>query len=203
MKNALATWIKTVSAVELVVLATTIGCEDGSVQVAREAAQRQAEQNLAMADLQREVAAETRRLVEDQAAARSQTLEIHQGLQAERARVAAGWNELEAERRQIARARRTESFLAAMLPASGGAVAAVLALAFAWLALFGLRRNDDSAEVASQLLIERLLEGDPLGAASLSQLPRASRPTKGPIAGLLRKDRPPPPTPEPPDPQET
>ena len=197
MKSVLATLIKTASAVTLVVLATTVGCEDGSVQVAREAAQRQAEQNLAMADLQREVAAGTRRLVEEQGAARSQTLEIHQNLQAERAQVAAGWNELEAERQQIARSRRTESFLAAMLPASGGVFAALLALAFAWLVLFGLRRSDDSAEVASQLLSELLLEGDPLSGATLSQLPRASPPTAGPIAGLLGGEPPPPPSPDP------
>jgi hypothetical protein len=114
-----------------------------------------------MAKLHDQVAAGAKRLVEEQSEARKQAAELHQELQKERFELSGGWNELETERKSIASSRNTESFLAALLKGGGAALAAILALAFAWLALYGLRSEDDSRAVC-ELLIEDLASERPL-----------------------------------------
>jgi hypothetical protein len=136
----------------------TGGCDDRAAQVAAQAAQRQAEQNQSMVKLHEHVAAGTQRLAEEESKARQQALMIHHELQHERSRLSGGWNELEAQRQAMAEARRTESFLAALVQGSGGVLAALLALAFGWLALHGLGRDGDSPVVCELLLQE--LAGD-------------------------------------------
>ena len=85
------------------------GCDDRVSQVAREAADRQAQQNTSMAELNQEVAGGARRLVEADAKARQDFVGIHRDLGAERSRLDAGWNSLEDERHQIAGQRGAES----------------------------------------------------------------------------------------------
>jgi hypothetical protein len=142
----------------LVVLTTTLGCDDRASRIAREAADRQAEQNRTMARLEHEIAAGARQLVEAEGHARRQTLEIHHGLQAERSQMAGAWSDLERERQSVARSRRTESFWVAVLPAGGGALVAVLALVLAWIVLTSLRHDDDSAVAACQLLLDEIVD---------------------------------------------
>jgi hypothetical protein len=72
-----------------------------------------------------------------------------------------GWNALETERQEIAGARRTESLLTAVVHGGGAVLAALLALGLAWLTLFGLSRQDDSADIAAQILIEDLVADQP------------------------------------------
>jgi hypothetical protein len=143
----------------------TSGCDDRAAQIAIEGAQRQAEQNRSMAKLHEHVAAGAKRLAEEEAAARKQALVVHQELQLERSQLSGGWNQLEAQRQAIAEARRTESFLAALVQGGGAVLAGVLALAFGWLALYGLRRDHESPEVCELLLQELetplLLPGGP------------------------------------------
>ncbi len=147
----------TPTALALAALLTISGCDNREAEIAREAADRQAEQNRTMAQLQQEVAVGTRRLAENDARARQQALEVHHDLQGERSQMTDGWDSLEAERQTIARQRRTDSFLAALVTGGGAAVAALFALAFAWLALLGQRRQDDAAESFCELLAEDLL----------------------------------------------
>jgi hypothetical protein len=166
----------------LVVLATALvsGCHDQAARIAENAAQRQAEQNQSIAKLHEHVAAGTQRLAEEEAQSRQQALAIHQHLQHERSQLNGGWNDLESERKAIAGSRRTDSSLSALVKGGGGVLAALLALAFAWLALFGLRfEGDESA--ACELLVDELGESPWLGprvvalneaaAASLERLP--------------------------------
>src|SRR5262245_29911721 len=87
------------------------GCDDRAAQVAREAANRQAEQNTTMAELNKEVASGTHQLVEADAQARKEIVGVHRDLQAERTRLDNSWSELEKERQQIATQRCTESLL--------------------------------------------------------------------------------------------
>jgi hypothetical protein len=141
----------------VVVLAMTSGCDDASVRIAREAADRQAEQNRTMAKLQEEVAAGSRQLVEEEGQARRQALEVHRDLAAGQGRLADGWNDVEAQRQQIAASRRSDSFWAAVLPPSGGVISAIAALAFAWVVLHSLSGGDDSSAIACQLLIEQFV----------------------------------------------
>lgn len=154
-------------------LATTLACDDQALRVSREAADRQASQNQTMADLQQEVAAGARSLVEEEGQARRQALAIHQDLRAERVQLAAGWNQLEAERQKISRQRRTDGFWSSAAPALGATAVALLALSFAWIVLTGIRRDDDSAAVACTLLLDGAIPED--GQSVLPLLPGGSR----------------------------
>ena len=113
-KRNVTTWI---GRIVLVILIS--GCDDRATQIAREAANRQAQQNTAMADLNKEVASGTHQLVEADAQARKEIVGVHHELQAERTRLDTGWNSLEQERRQIAGQRRTESMLVPVIQAGG------------------------------------------------------------------------------------
>ena len=80
----------------------TAGCtDDRVVRVATQAADRQAEQNKEMSQLNREIAS------------------VNQHVQQERQQLSEGWNNLEAERKQIARSRRTESALSVAMKGTG------------------------------------------------------------------------------------
>ena len=120
-------------------LAVTHGCDDRATQIAREAADRQAQQNTAMAELNKEVASGTHQLVEADAQARKEIVGVHHDLQAERTRLDSGWNELEGERRQIAGQRRTESMLVPVTTLVGGGLLVVVLLGFCWYALVAVR----------------------------------------------------------------
>ena len=148
-------------AIATIAILTILGCNNREAEIAREAADRQARQNETMASLQQEVAAGARSLVENDAQARQQSLEVHRDLHAERGDLSGQWQDLEDQRQAVARTRRTDSFLSALVTGGGGLLAALLALAFAWLALFGVHRSDESPELACQL-VEQLLGEGPL-----------------------------------------
>ena len=140
---------------------TMLGCADREAEIAREAADRQARQNDTMAALQQEVAAGTRSLAENDAQARHQSFEVHRDLHAERADLSDQWRDLDDQRQAVARTRRTDSFLTSLVAGGGGALAALFALAFAWLALFALHRSGESPEMACQI-VEQFLDSDDL-----------------------------------------
>jgi cell division protein FtsL len=154
----------------LISAVTNAGC-DQSADVARVAADRQARQNETMARLQTEVAAGAKQLVDEEGRARRQTLELHRDLQSERSQLAGGWNALQAERASIAHSRRTESVLAALVSGGRGALAGFVALAFAWLALFGLSHRDDSAQAACELMVTEWIADRPLLSGGFRTLP--------------------------------
>jgi len=77
------TWI-------LAILILIGGCDDRVTQISREAADRQAQQNTAMAELSKEVASGTQRLVGADAQARKEIVGVHRDLQAERMRLDTG-----------------------------------------------------------------------------------------------------------------
>jgi hypothetical protein len=132
-------------------------------RIAREAADRQAQQNTAMAELNKEVAGGTRRLVGADAQARKEIVGVHRDLQAERSRLDTNWNALETERRQIAGQRRTESMLVPATQILGGTALAIVLLGFCWYALVASRRSDDTDAQLNELLIGEILpDGPPL-----------------------------------------
>src|SRR3954454_13340430 len=98
------TWILSIT-----LFAATHGCDDKATQIAREAADRQAQQNTEMAQVNKEVAAGSHQLVEADAKARQEIVGVHRDLQAERSRLDSGWSELQADRRAIISELRTES----------------------------------------------------------------------------------------------
>ena len=132
--------------------ALLLGCsDDRAVEISREAADRQAKQNVEMAQLNREVTTAHRELTE-----------LQQDVQQERSDLNSGWNDLENERQQIARNRRTESLLAVLVPLAGTVVVIVSALYFAGM----LIRSASSPEAVDaelyELLVTELASDQPL-----------------------------------------
>ena len=108
------------------------GCEEDErvVELAREAADRQAEQNRHIARQSEQVATATRELIEGDARSRQEMVAMHRELQGEQAEVFRQRDTLEAERRELARARQRESLLVPVLQGGGGLLVVVAALVF-------------------------------------------------------------------------
>ena len=136
------------------------GCDEDEnarvAKVATQAAERQAKQNEEMARLNREVAEGTKRLIEDGAAARRELTAIQRELQAERVEIGRHRDVLEEERKEMARQRRTVSLLAPIITGCAVLLAVTVLGVFCWSLLFGLRREDSSHEVLSELLVDEL-----------------------------------------------
>lgn len=138
----------------LTALPIILGCNDRAVDIAREGADRQAKQNETMAVLQREVAEGSRKLVEEEGAARRQALQLQQDVQSERKSLAAGWDDLEAARQANSATRRSDEILAVTLQGVIAALVGVLALAFAYLTMYGLRDAKAATEVSDLMLAQ-------------------------------------------------
>jgi hypothetical protein len=137
------------------------GCDDRATQIAREAADRQAQQNSAMAELNQEVASGAHRLVEADAQARKVVVGVHRDLQAERARLDTSWNDLEQERRHIAGERRTESLVGPAIQTVGMLAVVVIVLGFCWYALVKVQDSGESECAVSELLLDEVLADKP------------------------------------------
>jgi hypothetical protein len=146
----------------ITLFAATNGCDDKATQIAREAADRQAQQNTELAQLNKEVASGTHQLVEADAKARQEIVGVHHDLQNERTRLDTSRSELESERREIAGQRRTESMLVSLASVIGGVSLAVTLLGFCWYALVAVRRGEGSDSQLNELLVEELLAEQPL-----------------------------------------
>jgi hypothetical protein len=148
--------------VPVIVLAILIsGCDkEEAARIAREAADRQAQQNTAMAELNKEVASGSRSLVAADAQARKEIVSVHGDLLAERARLDTGWGALEEERKKIAGQRRTESMLVPVTKLVGGLALVIALLGFCWYALVAAWRSDDTDAQLNELLICEILPAE-------------------------------------------
>ena len=145
-------------------LALLSGCNDDGrvVAVAREAADRQAQQNTHMAET---VRAETQ--------AHQEMARLQRDVQAHQAEIGRQRDVLEAERREIAQQRRSESLLAPMMESFGLLLAVALVLGFCWSLLIGLNREGEPeyTAVANELLLQELILEQP------EAVPAAGAPT--------------------------
>src|SRR5580704_15161 len=92
-----------------------IGCNSGDerlVELSRESAERQADQNRLVETNNRQVLEATNRLVEADAKSRTENVEIHRQIEAERSGVNQQRDALEQERRQIAAERNRDPIVA-------------------------------------------------------------------------------------------
>jgi hypothetical protein len=160
------TWI-----LSIVLFAATHGCDDKATQIAREAADRQAQQNTEMAELNKEVASGSHQLVEADAKARQEIVGVHHDLHTERARLDTSRSELESERREIAGQRRTESMLVSVCELLGGVSLVVVLLGFCWYALVRAHGGDDTDAQLNELLIREVLQDSPLLLSSDQRTP--------------------------------
>jgi hypothetical protein len=132
-------------------------CNYSSTQIAREAADRQAQQNTVMAELNEEVASGTRRLVDADAQARQEIVSVHRDFQAERRQLDTNWNALEEERRQMADRRQTESLLVPVAYYAGLVAVLTALLGFCWYVVVAANRSDHTDQELNAVLIETIL----------------------------------------------
>jgi hypothetical protein len=124
------------------------GCSDARVSaIAREAADRQAQQNLEMAKLNREVAEGSKRLVS-----------LQQDLRSDQAEVVEGFNALESERRAMAAHRHRAPIIANAITGVGLTIACVLPLLLCWYLLRDVH-DEQNDPVVTEILIEELGTG--------------------------------------------
>jgi hypothetical protein len=145
--------------------------------VAREAAQRQADQNKQMAQLQGQVAEGSRHLVEAEAKARADMTALQRDLQQSQAEVGHQRDQLEAERRQIAAERYWDGIIGNSITAAATLLACILPLLLCWAVL---RRpcQDQEADVAlAEFLAQELVSDRPtlLPANPTRRLPEPTR----------------------------
>jgi len=135
------------------------GCQSEServAEVAREAAQRQAEQNRQMAQLQGQVAEGSRQLIEADAKARAEMSALQRDLQQSQAEVGRQRDELEAERRKIASERYWDGILGSSITAAAALLACLLPLVLCW-ALLRRQSDDRDADAAlAEFLVQEL-----------------------------------------------
>ena len=148
----------------LLALLLAAGCEEDRrvVELAREAADRQAEQNRQIARQSEQVATATRELIEADAHSRREMVALQRALQGEQAEVGRQRDALEAERRQLALARERESLLLPVLQGAGPLLVVIAALVFCSLLLVGLRRRDTEPDLLGELLVEEMVTEHPL-----------------------------------------
>jgi len=140
----------------------TTGCDETASKIARESANRQAEQSKQMAQLTNEVAAGTHQLVEADAKARQEVIGVHRDLQAERSQLNTGWGELEHERRQIASQRRTDSVVMPLATIVGEVSLVLVVVGLCWFVLVGARRDGDDHHQLNEFLVTEFLSDEPL-----------------------------------------
>lgn len=143
----------------IVLLLVTIGCSAEATRIAREAADRQAQQNTTMAELNKEVASGSHRLVEADAQARQDIVGVHHDLEAERTRLDTGWSALEDQRQQVAHDRRTVSFLVTVAPLVGGAFVVATLLGFCWWLLVSSAADRRVDARLNDVLLAEILPG--------------------------------------------
>ena len=153
-------WLLTVCTL----LVSLVGCESEGERVAvvaREAAQRQADQNKQMAQLQGQVAEGSRQLVEAEAKARADMTALQRDLQQSQTEVGRQRDQLEAERRQIAAERYWDGIIGNSITAAATLLACILPLLLCWAVL---RRpcQDQEADVAlAEFLTQELVSERP------------------------------------------
>jgi hypothetical protein len=141
-----------------------IGCNSGDerlVELSRESANRQAEQNRLVEGNDRQVLEATNRLVEADAKSRTENNELHRQIESERSDINQQRDALEQERRQIAAERIRDPIIAESIQAVAGLIAVMLPLLVCLLLLRGLYQKPPG-ETLAEVLIEDLVSQHPL-----------------------------------------
>jgi hypothetical protein len=148
-------------------MVTATGCEEDEnenkrlAEMAERQLQRQAEQNRHMAELQHEVAAGARQLVQADAKAREEMVALHRDVQVERTEIGRQRDSLEDERKLIASQRHRDPVIAAAITNIGLLLACLLPLILCWYLLRRPLEPADDAAVA-EVLLQDLVSDRPL-----------------------------------------
>ena len=144
----------------VLVLAGCCGRDERLAVVALESSRQQAEQNLRMAQSQREVAAGARQLVEADARARQEMAELHRGVASQQSEVGRQRDRLDDERRALGAERRRESLLGPVIGSAATVLACLLPLVICVLVLWPRPDPPEAAELTA-LLVEDLAASRP------------------------------------------
>lgn len=141
-----------------------VGCEEDArvVQVAREAADRQAEQNRQIAYQNQKLAGATQTLIEADAQTRQELASLQNDLQAQQAEIGHQRDQLEAERRQVARDRAWDSQVALVAKGLGVLAACLVPLFVCWELLHTVKHENDDSVLTEVLITEITASKSPL-----------------------------------------
>ncbi len=166
------------------------GCETDErlIQLAREAADRQAEQNKEMARVNQSVAEGTKHIVTEHAKGREDLSVLHQAVQAQQAGVNRQRDALESERQRIAGERLTESRLGPVLSSLGVLVLGATTIGFCAYLLVRLYQPGD--DPLGELLLDDLVADDPKLFPTHPAIPPSGQLAEKPIHQLEQKEEP-------------
>ena len=144
-------------------LTCLIGCggnDERLVKMANDHDARQAEQNQRMADLQKQVAEGSKRLIEADAESRQKFLAIQDNLRADQAAIGKQRDALEADRHEIAAQRNRDPIVAAAIIEVGLYIACLLPLVLAGYLIWATKPSagQDDAIVAEFLVTDLAAE---------------------------------------------
>ena len=142
----------------ILLISLIVGCGDDP-RLAKQAEQhegRQYEQNLRMADLNKQVAEASKRLVEAEAESREKFLAIQDNLRGDQAAIGKQRDALEADRREIAAQRNRDPIVAAAIIETGLYIACLLPLVLAGYLVYAMRHtaSQDDAIVTEFLVTD-------------------------------------------------
>jgi hypothetical protein len=145
-------------------LGLLVGCDEDArvVQVAREAADRQAEQNRQIAYQNQNLAGATQSLIEADGQARKELVSLQQDLQAQQAEIGHQRDQLEAERRQVASDRTWDSQVALAAKGLGVLAACLVPLLLCWQLLHAVKHEHDDSVLTEVLITEITASESPL-----------------------------------------
>lgn len=133
------------------ILVLAAGCRHEAVELAREAADRQAAQNVMMGRLQGDVTRGTELLVAADAASRNEALATYRHLQEERGLLAVQFDRLELERRQLDDTRRSAGTVGTAVRGTGVLLVSALTLLVIYRQLASASVDPVTAELAVDL----------------------------------------------------
>ena len=175
-------WLRRVLWMVLVLPMT--GCGEAPdarvVQIAMESADRQAQQNQQMAELQQQVAAGAKQLVQADSQARQELAELQREFRSDQAEIGRQLDALNSERRQIAKDRYRDSIVGMSIYAGAGILACLLPLLLCGWLLHAARDKQGTDEAVAELLVEELTTDRPLLLPPRRPVPLLEHPSLAP-----------------------
>lgn len=148
----------------LIIGLIAIGCSSDDqrlIEVSRQSLDRQAEQNRLVTTNNQQVIDATGKLVEADAQARRENIQLQHEIQSERSGINQQRDHLEQEHRQIAEQRGRDPIIAESIQSAVGLIVAALPLVVCLFVLRGLFHKSDD-EAMADVLVEELVSYQPL-----------------------------------------
>jgi hypothetical protein len=148
--------MKRLLTISLLLLIAGCSNDDRLAQMAKDHESRQAEQNQHMADLQKQVAEGSKRLIEAEGESCNKLLAMQDNLRADQAAIGKQRDRLEDDRREIAAQRNRDPIVAAAIEQIGICIACLLPLVLAGYPIYATKHaaSEDDAIVAEFLVTD-------------------------------------------------